>query len=272
MGSFFLFSFAIQATGATQLVHALKRAGWEGWGWFLAAFAGLFTLLFTTFLTHPGGLWDGIYTGLKYWLDQHGVARGGEPAVFYSVVLIDDRVAGADPRRDRRGRRCGAASSATSRAFLVWDFVALAGRLLVGGREVRLARAAPAAAGDPAGRRRVAGDLGRRAARCAASGSRVRRSRSSTSALSSWWINVDRGANPREMLVSTQSSTQVKDVADQVLALAESRGPGAPPLTRDDRLRRGRDVPLRLVLPPPRRPATSTSSSRTRRRPTPTWS
>jgi predicted membrane-bound mannosyltransferase len=50
-------------------------------------------------------------------------------------------------------------------------------------------------------------------------------------AFSSWWVNVDRGADPREMLVSTQSSQQVKDVADQVLALAASRGPGKPPLT-----------------------------------------
>jgi hypothetical protein len=33
------------------------------------------------------------------------------------------------------------------------------------------------------------------------------------------------------LLVSTQSSTQVKDVAEQVLALAASRGPGKPPLT-----------------------------------------
>ncbi len=49
--------------------------------------------------------------------------------------------------------------------------------------------------------------------------------------VASWWVNVERGADPREMLVSTQSSTQVKDVADQVLALAESRGPGAPPLS-----------------------------------------
>ena len=87
MGSFFLVLVLRSRTGATQLIGALKRAGWEGWGWFLAAFAGIFTLLFTTFLTHPGGLWDGIYTGLKYWLDQHGVARGGEPWQFYSVVL-----------------------------------------------------------------------------------------------------------------------------------------------------------------------------------------
>ena len=49
--------------------------------------------------------------------------------------------------------------------------------------------------------------------------------------VASWWVNVERGADPREMLVSTQSSTQVKDVADQVLALAEGRGPGAPPLS-----------------------------------------
>jgi hypothetical protein len=42
---------------------------------------------------------------------------------------------------------------------------------------------------------------------------------------------VDRGADPREMLVSTQSSTQVKEVADQVLALAAGRGPGKPPLS-----------------------------------------
>ena len=49
-------------------------------------------------------------------------------------------------------------------------------------------------------------------------------------AFSSWWVNVDRGADPREFLVSTQSSSQVKEVADQVLALAASRGPGEPPL------------------------------------------
>ena len=68
-------------------------------------------------------------------------------------------------------------------------------------------------------------------ARCAGSASPASSSRCSTSASSSWWVNVDRGTDPREMLVSTQSSEQVKEVADQVLALADSRGPGAPPLT-----------------------------------------
>ena len=30
------------------------------WGWALAAFEGVITLLFTTFLTHPRGLYDGV--------------------------------------------------------------------------------------------------------------------------------------------------------------------------------------------------------------------
>src|SRR3954451_19256177 len=120
MGSFFLFSFLIPPW-RDQIITALRRAGWEGWGWFLAAFAGLFTLLFTTFLTHPAGLWDGVYTGLKYWLDQHGVARGGEPAVFYTVVLttiewpvlIFGAIGAAALWRRKQSYFA---------AFLVWDF------------------------------------------------------------------------------------------------------------------------------------------------------
>jgi hypothetical protein len=50
-------------------------------------------------------------------------------------------------------------------------------------------------------------------------------------AVSSYWVNALRGADPREFLVSTQSATDVKDVADQVLAMAASRGPGAPPVS-----------------------------------------
>jgi predicted membrane-bound mannosyltransferase len=49
---------------------------------------------------------------------------------------------------------------------------------------------------------------------------------------SSWRINFGgHGADPSELLVSTQSSTQVKQVAEQVLSLAASRGPSKPPLT-----------------------------------------
>src|SRR4051794_10020548 len=67
MGTFFLAALTYRPTRA-QVWGPVSGIGLEAWGWALAAFALLFTLLFTTFLTHPAGLWDGIYTGLKYWL------------------------------------------------------------------------------------------------------------------------------------------------------------------------------------------------------------
>jgi uncharacterized protein (TIGR03663 family) len=228
MGSFFLFSFAIPAWRA-ELVAALKRAGWEGWGWFFAAFAGLFTVLFTTFLTHPGGLWDGIYTGLKYWIDQHGVARGGEPWQFYSVVLTTIEwpalILGA----------IGAVAlwkkNPYFSAFLIWDFVLSLIVYSWAGEKFAWLVLHPllpvillAGVGlqtilwQPRGALRWLGIAGAVVALFYVG-------------LSSWWVNVDRGADPREMLVSTQSAPDVKTVADQVQALADSRGPGKPPLT-----------------------------------------
>ena len=89
MGTFFLAVLAYRPS--RRLVWGpVSGVGLESWGWALAAFAGVFTLLFTTFLTHPGGLWDGIYTGLKYWLGQQNVGRGGEPFYFYLVVLFGE--------------------------------------------------------------------------------------------------------------------------------------------------------------------------------------
>jgi uncharacterized protein (TIGR03663 family) len=227
MGSFFLFSFAI-APWRAQLVGALRHAGWEGWGWFLAAFAGIFTLLFTTFLTHPGGLWDGVYTGLEYWLDQHGVARGGEPWQFYTVVLTTMEwpalILGA----------IGAVAlwrrNPYFTAFLLWDFaVSLIVYSWAGEKfawlvlhpllpVILLAGVGVQSIWQARGALRWLGLVGGAVALFYVG-------------IASWWVNVDRGADPREMLVSTQSSTQVSDVADQVLALAASRGPGKPPLT-----------------------------------------
>ena len=38
--------------------------------------------------------------------------------------------------------------------------------------------------------------------------------------VASWWANVELRADPRELLVSTQSSEEVKRVADEVRAMA----------------------------------------------------
>ena len=239
------------APGARRSGAGARPPGWEGWGWFLAAFAGLFTLLFTTFLTHPGGLWDGIYTGLEYWLEPaRRRAAAASPPSSTSTLLVTIEwpvlILGA----------IGAVALwrrwPIFAAFLVWDFVVSLIVYSWAGEKFAWLVLHPLLPADPARRRGHRGDRADRAARCAGSGiAGRRRSASSTSASRSWWVNVDRGTDPREMLVSTQSSEQVKEVADQVLALAASRGPGAPPLTRHGGLRRGRDLPLRLVLPPP---------------------
>src|SRR3954467_12810748 len=50
MGSFFVLALALPRTRPAVL-RPLTACGWAAWGWGLAAFAGVFTLLFTTFLT-----------------------------------------------------------------------------------------------------------------------------------------------------------------------------------------------------------------------------
>ena len=102
MGSFFLFSFAIPAWRA-ELIAALKRAGWEGWGWFFAAFAGLFTAALHDVPDPPRWALGRHLHGPEV-LDRPARRRPRRRAVAVLQRRADhDRVAGADPRRDRRG-------------------------------------------------------------------------------------------------------------------------------------------------------------------------
>jgi uncharacterized protein (TIGR03663 family) len=226
MGTFFLFALCIPPW-RKQVWGAVTSAGLDGWGWCLAAFAGSFTILFTTFLTHPSGLWDGIYTGLEYWLGQHDVGRGGEPEVFYTTLLF--MVEWPALLLGTIGAVTLWRRNALLTSFLLWDFfLSLAVYSWAGEKFawlvlhpllplVILAGAGLQGIWQARGYWRVAGFA-------AATLGLI------YVAFSSWWVNVERGADPREFLVSTQSSSQVKDVADQVLALAASRGPNAPPL------------------------------------------
>ena len=93
--------------------------------WGVAAFLGVYTLTFTTFLTHPSGIY-GLWTGLDYWLGQHGVGRGGESPVFYSVVLfahewpvLAARASSARSPRSGARRCCGCSSSGRSCVSLI---------------------------------------------------------------------------------------------------------------------------------------------------------
>ena len=90
MGSFFLVALCFPSAGASRSGRRVQAPpGWEGWGWALAAFAGVFTLLFTTFLTHPRRPLGRRLHGPEV-LARTSTAsrRGGEPWQFYSVVLV----------------------------------------------------------------------------------------------------------------------------------------------------------------------------------------
>ena len=69
------------------LVRTLAARTPGGLGVGVVAFLAVYTILFTTFFTNPKGVY-GLYTGLDYWLGQHEVGRGGEASYFYAVVLF----------------------------------------------------------------------------------------------------------------------------------------------------------------------------------------
>ncbi len=228
MGSFFLVALA-WSRSRPLVWEPVRGVGLEAWGWFFATLALVFTLLFTTFLTHPGGLWDGIYTGLKYWLDQQGVGRGGEPKYMYLVVLF--------------GVEWPALLFGAIGAVAVWKRPTLLGVFLIWDFLLSLAVYSWASEKfawlvmHPLLPLLVLSGIGLQSIWTARHG--LWRSVGIAAAAvalfyaaySSYLVNAKHGADPRELLVSTQSSTQVKDVADQVLALARSRGPGQPPLS-----------------------------------------
>jgi uncharacterized protein (TIGR03663 family) len=99
-----VFVFGLFAIGAVVVqAIAARRAGrsWlegtffgsavslgrDAWAWAAATFLVVFTLLFSTFLTNPQGLQDGLWGSVDYWLGQQDVGRGGSPWFFYLVLM-----------------------------------------------------------------------------------------------------------------------------------------------------------------------------------------
>jgi uncharacterized protein (TIGR03663 family) len=222
-GSFFLLAIGWQARAAglreAPIVRALLGVGWEAHAWGVVAFLGVYTLLFTTFLTNPDGVY-GLYTGLDYWLGQHEVGRGGEPPGFYAVVLFAHEwpvlLLGA------AGTVAAIARPTLLRLFLVWAFVvslvvySWAGEkfawLVLHPLLILLAGVGLQAIWER--RRRWYGALGLGVTALALA----------YTAYASYLVNARHSSDPREFLVSTQTSTDVSDEARRVLALAERRG------------------------------------------------
>jgi uncharacterized protein (TIGR03663 family) len=222
-GTFFLGALARHRWRA-PIVRAVTSVGWVAWVWALVAFVGVFTLMFTTFLTHPHGLYDGVVTGLKYWLSQHGQHRGGEAWFFYIVVLIGEEwpalVIGAI------GAAVTIRRPTPLRVFLIWGFVLSLAVYSWAGEKFAWLVLHPllpllllAGVGMQAiweARRRWYGMAGIAVTLLALAYAGV----------ASYWVNAVHRADPRELLVSTQSSEDVKRVAEQVVAAnARARTP-----------------------------------------------
>ncbi len=62
---------------------------WGGRRWLIAAAAAaaIFTVFYTTVFTNPVGLLSGLVGSLAYWMAQHGVQRGTQPAYYYMLLM-----------------------------------------------------------------------------------------------------------------------------------------------------------------------------------------
>jgi uncharacterized protein (TIGR03663 family) len=222
--TFFAVALAVQVRrdgfAGAPIVRAVRAVGSEAWAWALAAFVGVFTLLFTVFLTNPGGLWDGIHDGLAYWLEQHDVGGRGEKEWYFYIVVL---VAEAWPALllGLVGAVATLRRPTLLRAFLIWDFVLSLALYSYASERFSWLVLHPllpllllAGVGVQAiwnHRARWTGRLGLVVvALCVA-----------YAGYTSWWANAENGADPREFLVTTQSAEAVKGVRDEVYAVAD---------------------------------------------------
>ena len=216
--TFFVLLFWRERGGRGDTWARVKSVGWEAWVWALAAFAVVFTLLFTVLLTNPPGLWDGLYESLHYWLGQHDVGRGGEKPYFYVVVLFSTEwpviVLGLV------GAVLAFRQPTVLRAFLVWAFALSLGIYSWAGEKfswlvlhpllplILLAGLGVQWMWD--NRRTTLGRVGLGLTVLVAL----------YVPIASYLANAEHRADPREFLVSTQSSEAVKKVADEVREMA----------------------------------------------------
>ncbi len=82
------FVAAVSITVVLLLAGAAFGLVWNRKTWLISwvIFASIFTLIFTNWLTHPGGLGTGIWQSLGYWLGQQEVNRGNQPWYYYFMI------------------------------------------------------------------------------------------------------------------------------------------------------------------------------------------
>jgi uncharacterized protein (TIGR03663 family) len=96
LGLFLVGALAVQGVRARRaggrlrdgaLLRSLLSLGAGAWAWGVSTFLVVFTLLFSTLLTSPEGLREGLWGSIDYWLSQQDVNRGGQPWFYYLILI-----------------------------------------------------------------------------------------------------------------------------------------------------------------------------------------
>ena len=237
--STFITAFVFATFLLAWLAHDLLRGrrelmarldlGRRAWLSAVAGFLAVYLLLFTTFGTELDH-WDGLWEGLAYWLGQHDVGRGGEAWFFYVVILALEEwpvvLLGAV------GAWATWRHPTPLAVFCVWAFVVSLAVYSWAGEKFAwlvLHPLLPLIALAGLGVQHLWRSPNPRVRR---SGAVLTAVAAAYVALSSWWVNAEHRTDPRELLVSTQSSEEVLPIRDRVLALAQRRRlADGPPLT-----------------------------------------
>lgn len=67
-------------------VLRIVALGRSPWAWSVTAFLMVFMVIFTSGFRYSGGMQSGFIDGIKYWASQHDVRRGGQPWFFYLTI------------------------------------------------------------------------------------------------------------------------------------------------------------------------------------------
>ena len=239
IGAAFFIPAAIVQGKDGQIVRAIRSVGFEGFLSAVATFVFIYVVIFTqgftnfdcmtTAITDESGkvveparetsCVTAIYYGLEYWTHQQDVARGGDSALLYVSIIIGEEwpvllLAIV-------GTVFAFRHPTTLRLFLVWFFVGvfafhaygserfawlvihpLLPLVLLAGLGVQWIWQTRSRIGRPAGLALIAVGavyLG----------------------IASFVANAKLRADPRNLLVSTQTSEQVRDIAEQVEELGD---------------------------------------------------
>jgi uncharacterized protein (TIGR03663 family) len=218
----------------TTVVGGVLSLGGAAWAWGASTFLVVYTVLFSSFLTNPAGLKEGLWGSIDYWLSQQDVGRGGQPW-FYYLVLIP-AYEWAILLLGLLGIAVVVRRPTLQGAFLVWYFV---GTLAVfSWASERM----PWLVLHPLLPLVLLAGLGAQSLWDARRGwpARVALGATALAAAASVWFAFgaafERQADPRELLVQVQSSDDVPRIRERVVDLqrAASQAAGEPVVLQVD--------------------------------------